>query len=529
MLTLLSPIESGMDSPFVNPPLYPCLDWFTDEALDAAPPKLTLYPSGRVAGVVAPAGRCLLDGTDDCWTVPRPEDGRGSTLFRDGGDDEDYSAAMVGSTWVEIYEGAGEYIEIPTACLAGPGGHADAFVNVQATRIHYDDTDFQVARGRYGWSDVAGGVVFVGAVWPDLTERQIATARASACSIDYRFIQDERRWRLIATCLVNVGGLPSRYSALAAAVAAGQTLLISDQMRLDLMAAAEGEIERAAVCASLGLRPSTLSGDDPAAEDPMKTQTPPTPPTIEPPAPESVHAHTAAPGETCACGKTVEQDHPAVVAASTDGAPVPEDFAHAEAAAGQSDDEAEARRAAFVVVDTGSAPDWGDEITWSGGVGMFCDSITMLDGSVIWLVYPQVNGEIDWDVVAMPASAGTATGREYDYLDPWDYDLDSVVLEPAGDDAAEAIEDAAMASVAAAAGRWEEDENGARRIAALGARLAAGRKLTSQARTPVEHRVAAVAKSSDERMDRLENMLGQVVETVSSLSNSVAASLVSSI
>ena len=193
-------------------PLDPPIEWFTDEAADEAPPSLRYFPDGRIAGVVAPAGRCLLDGQKGCWTVPRPADGRGSTLYGDQGNpDGDYSMANCGHTMTA------EGIEIPTGTVAGPGGHANPHASVGMTRSHYDNSDWQTGRGRYVWSDKAGGLVFVGAAWPELSPRQIATIRASAVSVDYRWIEDERRHRLVASCLVNVGALPSRYAARVAA------------------------------------------------------------------------------------------------------------------------------------------------------------------------------------------------------------------------------------------------------------------------------------------------------------------------
>lgn len=494
-LSLLSMTEC-IDSPLVDPPMYPPLWWFTDETADLAPPKLTIYPDGRVAGVVAPSGRCLLDGSSECWMVPRPADGRGSTMYRDHGDAEEYALAMVGTTWCRVNDESEEMVEIPTACLAGPGGHADPMANVNRAMVHYDDTDFQVGRGRYVWSDTAGGVVFLGALWPDLTERQIATARAAACSIDYRWIQDERDYRLIATCLVNVGGLPSRYSTITRAAEAGAFVVITDTMVAEMLAEAESMLERQSVIAALGLDDGS-AGD--GAGDPMLSPMK-TPRTIErtqpAPAPEAQHAHTAAPGGTCSCGQSVaaaaapaapevEADHPSVIAAT--GEVTPETIA---AAAPATDAEVEARQAAYVVVD-GTAPDWGDQITWSGGVGMCAGTFTMSDGSVVILVYPQVDGEIDYDnLIGVPSAEATVTDNEYEWFDPWDYGYDDVVLEIA----AAASPPAASAAVVAALPGVVVDEDGTHRIASLGARLAAGRKLASPiARTPLEHQVHRMA------------------------------------
>lgn len=194
-------------------PLHYPIDWLSDEAADDAPPKLRAYPGGRVAGIVAPAGRCLLDGSGTCWKIPRPVDGRGSMLCAPNTDHGDYYMAHVGSS--VVIQPDGSPVEVATAVIAGPGGHANPFAGPGQARSHYDNTIFQVARGRYVWSDKAGGLAFVGALNPEVDERQLATIRASACSVDFRWIDDEYQYRLIATCLVNVGGLPSRYAAAA--------------------------------------------------------------------------------------------------------------------------------------------------------------------------------------------------------------------------------------------------------------------------------------------------------------------------
>lgn len=498
-LTMLTSTEC-IDSPFVAPPLYPLLDWFTDEAADAAPPKMTLYPDGRVAGVVAPAGRCLLDGTRDCWMVPRPADGRGSSLYRDGGGAEEYAMAMVGSTWCDL--GWGEYVEIPSACLAGPGGHADGWANLKETRAHYDDTDFQVARGRYVWSDIAGGVVFIGGMWPDLTERQIAVARASACSIDYRWIEDEDDYRLIATCLVNVGGLPSRYGSIGVALAAGETVLITDQDAADIVAEAESITERAAVVSALGLAP--LLGP-PEVDESGPTLTAMKPRTVDQsqaaPAADQQHSHTAAPGGTCSCGQqvaaAVEADHPSVIAASGEVTP-----AAVAAVAETPAEEVASRRAAYILVED-AVPDWGDEITWAGGVGMCCGTFDLIDGSSVILVYPQVGGEIDfYTTVGIPAADATVTGREYDWLDPWDWDLDGVVLEPATEGTASSVAAATASLRVIEVAGWERREDGPdRRAAGLAVRLATATEPIPSpvARTPEQWEIARVKTASAAR------------------------------
>ncbi len=199
--------ESGA---FFQPaPLHPPLDWFSDAAADRAPERFTVYPDGSCAGIVAPAGRCLLDGTGECWTVPRPRDGRGSSLQGDPSDD--YRIANQGVTVTA------DGVAVATGVLAGGGGHARPGLGALTAGKHYADTNDQKARVRYVWSDTAGngvgGVVAVGALWPEVTERDVAAILASATSVDYRLVVDEGQYRFVGTCLVNIGGLPSRYVA----------------------------------------------------------------------------------------------------------------------------------------------------------------------------------------------------------------------------------------------------------------------------------------------------------------------------
>lgn len=221
---LVTPIDQHVGSPAgwdafdVAALTYPPDGWFTDETADMAPPKLTVTPEGQVLGVVAPAGRCLLDGQPGCWTVPRPVDGRGSEF--DCPDDAELRLAHVGSTVLA------SGVEIPTGMLAGAGGHHTFFSTPKdPAKSEYADVGRAVARGRFVWSDQAGGLVFLGALMPTVDEVKAAVVRASACSIDYRWIPDEQRHVLYGACLVNLGGLPSRYTR---PVMAGAATFIPD-------------------------------------------------------------------------------------------------------------------------------------------------------------------------------------------------------------------------------------------------------------------------------------------------------------
>lgn len=176
-------------------PLAPPTAWFSQAAADAAPEKLQVFPGGRVAGVVAPAGRCLLNGSNECWMIPKPS-----------------SQAELGLAHTGFTPTA-EGTKVRTGVIGSKRGHASEWASAQVAQEHYANTATQLMRGTYRWSDVAGGMTFVGAVWPDVTPRQIAEIDASPASIDYRWIADERDHRLVGACLVNIGGLPTRWRA----------------------------------------------------------------------------------------------------------------------------------------------------------------------------------------------------------------------------------------------------------------------------------------------------------------------------
>lgn len=356
---------------FQPAPLLPPVDWFSDAALDAAPARFTVYPDGSCAGVVAPAGRCLLDGTGECWTVPRPADGRGSTLT--GSPRDDYIVANLGST------ACSDGTLVATGVLAGAGGHAPRSSRLRALGVpaaqvglaagdFYADTDHQMARVRYGWSDVAGdgvgGIVAVGALWPEVDDRGVASILASATSIDYRWLPDEAQYRLVGSCLVNIGGLPTRYVA---ALDSGEGLAFTEAWRPD------ADVPDRFV-ASLGLalpRGAALLGFSEARR----------------------HVASAPP---IGAGSTVSPMRRPVRHCTT-CPPVD-------------------RTAAYRAV-TPAGPAWFAEVTYSGGVGAFCDVLLGPDGGELWVIHPVVDNMIDEsERVAVAAQDATLTGRRFEWV-----------------------------------------------------------------------------------------------------------------
>ena len=538
------------------PPLDIPLEWLSDEAADAAPPKLRVFPDGRVAGVVAPEGRCLLDGSGECWMVPRPADGRGSRLCAPNTDDGDYYMAHVGSTMTD--QG-----EVATGTLAGPGGHANGQVGPQAAKKYYDDSDWQVARGRYVWSDTAGGVTFVGALYPWVTERQVATIRASACSVDYRWIMDEAQYRLIATCLVNVGGFPSRYAAAVDSgfiLTAARVLELAEEVGLPRVASAsavtpqyEGMVidhvialmeQQLAVHAGAvptpGYEvPSTADDTAPAQEDHMKIRAAAAPvvvhapdeagtgqggttAVIDPPAADASTSATTGPQPCVDCG--TDSATADAQAAATDAQTSADDAATAAAPA---------HTAAYELEDipggTSAYPDlppnllYGDQLTWGGDqVGMFCDPFLTVDGQTMLSVFVEVGGVLQMDrPLLVPVAAVTQTGRFYHYTEPDWCMVENMVLP---EDQAPDVEvgegvptagegDTEDMAMAASAGTPAGRARHAAVAPTVGSRLAAGRVPNGSAITPVEHKLATV----EQRDAAVQAQLASIGETLTSL------------
>jgi hypothetical protein len=224
-------------------PLAPPDEWFSQAAADDAPDKLMVFPGGRVAGVVAPAGRCLLRPGTDCWMVPKPRN------------QAELDMAHTGFT----VTASGEPMR--TAVLGGGAGHAKEWASADVAQRHYADTSTQLMRGVYRWSDKAGGMTFVGAVWPNVTPRQIAEINASPASVDYRWIADEQEHRLVGACLVNIGGLPTRWRAARTATA---VIIIPE--RAPSFVAALGESEGSMIALRIDAPDFELPGGMPAEQ-----------------------------------------------------------------------------------------------------------------------------------------------------------------------------------------------------------------------------------------------------------------------
>jgi hypothetical protein len=185
-------------------PLYPPGAWF-DTMPDWFQPgdKLAFQTdgadAGRVAATVAPRDQCILDGTSDCWTVPYSP--------------TNYTAAQQGDTMTA--EGS----LIHTANIGGGTNHARMSANFRGAVEHYQNTASQLMRVRY--HDLDGHVIALGALWPDVTELDLAIVRASAVSGDWRYRPELAAIDMTGSCLVNTPGFPLMTRRMARAAGLG--------------------------------------------------------------------------------------------------------------------------------------------------------------------------------------------------------------------------------------------------------------------------------------------------------------------
>ncbi len=147
---------------------------------------MQIEDSGRVFGYVTSWGRCLLDGSSDCWTPPKSP--------------TQYALAHCGTTILD--DGS----EVNTANLGGGAGHAPGHNGATGAARYYQDTTTKLARVCYGEDE--NGIWFAGALWPDVTDVEIAEMRANGVSGDWRWIGDEGHYDFIGSCCVPVPGLP---------------------------------------------------------------------------------------------------------------------------------------------------------------------------------------------------------------------------------------------------------------------------------------------------------------------------------
>lgn len=186
-------------------PLYPPLSWFTppDDMPDGSDGTVISEgpEAGRTFGYVAPFNTCILTAatlgarTDECFTAPHSP--------------TNYERAHQGHT--VTLEGE----KIRTANLGGGVNHYGAGSFREAVD-HYANTASQLMRIRYGENHY--GIWYAGALWPDVSERQVAEIRASATSGDWRWIPEFGAYDMAGSQLVNNPGFPMLLKVAALAV-----------------------------------------------------------------------------------------------------------------------------------------------------------------------------------------------------------------------------------------------------------------------------------------------------------------------
>ncbi len=158
---------------------------------------------GRVAALVAPYRECILDGSRDCWTAPPSPTG--------------YEFAHVGA----VKAADGRMVRV-----ANIGGGVPHYDPTQPTAMspavdHYANSATRLMVGRYHDRPDLGGIVFLGSMWPGTTPADVITARASAISGDWRWVDSLKGYDFAGSQIVNNPGFrPNRSTARQFAVVA---------------------------------------------------------------------------------------------------------------------------------------------------------------------------------------------------------------------------------------------------------------------------------------------------------------------
>lgn len=172
----------------LNPPA----DWFTPpESGIPLDRRVTIEASGRVYGYIALWNACHV-GMEGCVSPPK-------------GSPSDYALAHHGETMTA------EGDLIATANIGGGAGHYDGNGDPVAAVEHYDNTNTQLMRVKYGEDEQ--GLWFAGSLWPDVSELDVERIRATALSGDWRWVSGYRTttsgaYDFTGAVLVNIPGFP---------------------------------------------------------------------------------------------------------------------------------------------------------------------------------------------------------------------------------------------------------------------------------------------------------------------------------
>jgi len=147
-------------------------------------PLIIIDPGTRTfRALVAPFNSCILNGREAPGVCRRPP--------RDG---QDYAYAHTGGDVGIIGRGL---------------DHADGTLSASAAAAHYANTGTATFISHYYEDDEA--IWAMGLLTPNVTDDDIVHLEASALSGDWRWIEEERRLRMIASQVVNTPGFRKAY------------------------------------------------------------------------------------------------------------------------------------------------------------------------------------------------------------------------------------------------------------------------------------------------------------------------------
>jgi hypothetical protein len=167
-------------------PIAPPKEWFNDPHLSGFSRTLTIEPSGRIYGHIAPWGKCHVGIGDRCVVAPRSRTNYG--LFRLG----------------PVLCDDGSLVECGKITMGAT--HAHPQYGVVPAREHYDNSARCAAVVNVG--EDKHGIWVAGALTPGMTEAAIAELRRSPLSGDWRVV--EGNLELIAALAVNNPGFTMR-------------------------------------------------------------------------------------------------------------------------------------------------------------------------------------------------------------------------------------------------------------------------------------------------------------------------------
>jgi hypothetical protein len=168
-------------------------DVATQEPIDGAKPRITVYPDGRILGYTASWSSCHVGFPGEC-VPPPPDQPRGPGEL---GYDSFHRAP------VRIADGALRLGKVTMVTNARKPGHAFTNLNAASAAAHYDNVGTLAALVRAGEDD--HGIWIAGAVMPDLSPADRTKLALSELSGDWRTVNGVPL-QMIASLAVNHGG-----------------------------------------------------------------------------------------------------------------------------------------------------------------------------------------------------------------------------------------------------------------------------------------------------------------------------------